>query len=250
MIPRLYVKNFIDPHSLLTLPSPQSHYLKNVLRLNIDDSVHVFNETIGEWLGTISKIAKHEITLTPQHSVRPPVITFPLWLAFAPLKKEAMDWVVEKATELGVSHLQPIITERTNTQRLNLERMYIHSCEAAQQCERLGPAEIMPLISLEVFMQTFHHSIFVCQERSRAEPVAKTFSALPSFTQAALMIGPEGGWSDKETSFLQAYKNIHFINLGPRILRAETACISALSCFQALVGDWQGHENEVMIHRD
>ena len=224
---RLYINNILEAKRELTLSPDHSHYLARVLRYQLDDIVNVFNENNGEWQSKVTQITKKSIVIQIEKQLRQPSSTPPLWLAFAPLKNDAMGFLIEKATELGVTHLQPILTERCNTQRLNLERLQKNAIEAAQQCERLDVPMVLEAVGLQSWEKPESIEWYVALERTDAEPIQKVLRQ--SKTSAwGFIIGPEGGFTSQEVTLFSKDK-ITPINLGPRILRAETAALYVLA---------------------
>lgn len=207
----------------------QVHYLATVMRRGVGDAVHLFNGRDGEWEARISALARGKATFLPTACVRPQAPEPDLRLLFAPLKRDTTDLVVEKATELGVSVLQPVTTERTNAARINLDRMRSIAVEAAEQCERLTVPAILPLNTLDRVLADWSDTIplFVAMERDQsvAPPPAGN-------GPAGLLIGPEGGLGPRDRTLLRRYSFIRPITLGSRILRAETAAIVGLALLQ------------------
>jgi|SRR6185369_13416985 len=243
MTPRLYVDADLTAGLRLPLDERATHYLRNVLRRAVGDAVTVFNGYDGEYAATISICDKRlvEIALTEQQ--RPQETEPDVWLCFAPLKKDAIDFMVEKATELGVTGLQPIFTQHTAATRLNLDRLKANAIEAAEQCERLTLPFIGSPMSLDDCLETWdaNRQLFVCAEAGDAEPMA---DALHRFTGThkkphswAILCGPEGGFARSELDRLTKLPFVTPVGLGPRILRADTAALAALSIFQAVLGD-------------
>ena len=206
-----------------------AHYLGAVMRRGVGDIVRLFNGQDGEWQARITAIRKDKAALTVEIPLRPQAPEADLWLAFAPLKRDATDLVVQKATELGVAALLPVFTERTNTARLNLDRLRAIAMEAAEQSERLSIPEIRAPVDLPTLIASWPtgRPLFVAVERSQA----------PGLRQAAgpagLLIGPEGGFSNQDHEILMIGKHCTGASLGPRVLRADTAAIVGLALLQA-----------------
>jgi len=230
----------------IVLPVEQSHYLANVLRLGAGEEVYVFNAAYGEWLSKIASSKKQEIRILLKGQTRLPLAScaLRLTLAFAPLKKTRTDFVVEKASELGVHTLQPIITDHTQAERVNVERLQTIAIEAAEQCDRLDAPPVLPPLKLSNYLSDLPKDtlIFLAAESGDALPVAAAFekikSEIKNIQNIHFLIGPEGGFSEKEFALFDRYPNIHRIRLGARLLRAETAAVAVLSSFQAILGDW------------
>ncbi len=231
---RLFVRADLSAQSSFPLDDKQSHYLKHVMRQNDGDAVLIFNGRDGEWQSTLG-ITKKQVIATPQQQTRPQVNESQLTLIFAPIKRGHGDMIIEKATELGVSALYPVITDRTVVNRIPMDRYEAIAIEAAEQCERLSVPNIHPAQKLDALLADWntHRHILLCAEQGEATPIA---SALASMNMPALavMIGPEGGFSEREFAMLRALPIITPVTLGPRILRADTAALSALSIIQAL----------------
>ncbi|AFV99617.1 16S rRNA methyltransferase [Gluconobacter oxydans] len=207
----------------LPLPAGQAHYLGNVMRQGPGDAVRVFNARDGEWAATIQTLRKDRGTIVFGTMERPPQATEGVELLFAPLKRDATELVIRMGTELGVTCFRPVITERTNTHRLNLDRLTLIASEAAEQCERLDIPEILPLEPLKTVLSTWPNDkpLFAALERRPGENDPEK--------AAALLIGPEGGFSDAEVSMLQRHSAVHALTLGPLVLRAETAVCAGLA---------------------
>ncbi len=231
---RLYLNEPLDAKRELTLNPDHSHYLARVLRYQIGDFVNIFNEKDGEWQSKVIEITKKAVIVQIETKIRSATPSKILWLAFAPLKNDAMSFLIEKATELGVTHLQPILTERCNTQRLNLDRLQKNAIEASQQCERLDIPQVLEPVELIKFLQDLPKDIewFVALERANVESIQKTLQKNNS-SAWGFIIGPEGGFTRNEISLFNKY-NITPVSLGPLILRAETAALSVLAISQSL----------------
>lgn len=224
---RLFVETPLHEDAAVTLSEAQSHYLSHVMRLGVGDTLRLFNGVAGEWQAGVENIARKAVSLTVRHQTRAPEREPDCWLCFALLKRQKTDLVVEKATELGVSVIQPIITARTQADHVNLERLRSIAIEAAEQCERLIVPEIRAPLPLAKLMQSWPaRRLYVADER-RTAAVLKPDpdAALPS----ALMIGPEGGFTGAELEGIAATPLVTRVSLGRRILRAETAAIAGLA---------------------
>ena len=240
--PRLSVATSLAPGAEVELEAGQAHYLRSVLRLGPGAAVAVFNEADGEWLCRVAKIGKNGARLTVERQSRQPAPEDgrDLWLVFAPIKRARLDWLVEKATELGVSVLLPVWTARTQVERVNLERLRAHAIEAAEQSERLSIPELRSPEQLEQILAGWpaDRRLIFCDESGVGEPlgdVAARFSPGP----AALLVGPEGGFDQRELDAIGKLSFVTRIGLGPRVLRAETAALAAVAVFQAIAGDWR-----------
>jgi 16S rRNA (uracil1498-N3)-methyltransferase len=243
MIPRLYVEQDLSAGAVIGADERALHYLRNVMRRSSGDAVVLFNGRDGEFEAEIARIEKRAAELRVTRLRRRQDRVPDLWLCFAPLKKDAVDFLIEKATELGVTAFQPVITRRTATSRLNLERLRMNAIEAAEQCERLSVPEIRPPLTFDALLAgwTMRRHIILCAEAGPAEPIANQFTALTSdvsHTNAwAILCGPEGGFHVSELDRLRNLPFVTPVGLGPRILRADTAALTALAVFQAILGD-------------
>ena len=237
---RLYFPGKLSLKSPIKLENKQVHYLINVMRKKIDDSILVFNSVNGEFLAKISEIYKNTIIIDIIKKVRDVKIENDIWLLFAPVKKSPTEYIVQKATELGVSKIIPIITERTITKNLNLDRMQDIAIESSEQCDRITIPEICTVNKLKDLILNWDNDriIFFCDETIRNNDVVKKdFQNLSTKSFGAILVGPEGGFSANETNYLREKKFIRPIDLGPRILRSDTAVIAALSLWHCLNGD-------------
>jgi 16S rRNA (uracil1498-N3)-methyltransferase len=213
----------------------QANYLGNVLRLKEGAQVLVFDGISGEWVARISEASKKRMILVVDQLSRPPESIPDLWLAFAPVKRAQTDWLVEKATELGASRLLPVITRRTIAERVRVERLESIAIEAAEQCGRTRVPQVVEPVQLARFIEELdpaRHLYFA--DESGGESLLSAFREGP----AAILVGPEGGFTSEERAFIRA-SGACAISLGPRILRAETAALAALSAYMALAGDWR-----------
>ena len=237
---RLYFPGKLSLKSPVKLENKQVHYLINVMRKKIDDSILVFNSVNGEFLAKISGIYKNTIIIDIIKKIRDVKIENDIWLLFAPVKKSPTEYIVQKATELGVSKIIPIITERTITKNLNLNRMQDIAIESSEQCDRITIPEICAVKKLKNLILNWDNNriIFFCDETIRNNDVfKKDFQNLSTKSFGAILVGPEGGFSANETNYLREKKFIRPIDLGPRILRSDTAVIAALSLWHCLNGD-------------
>ena len=225
---RLYVPGPLAAGADLALSEAQSHYLANVMRAALGDALRVFDGVSGEWRATVTKISRKSVTLTLVEQTRPQAPEPDAWLCFALLKRAKTDMVVEKATELGVSVIQPIITARTNADHVNLERLRSIAIEAAEQCERLAVPEIrQPLPLAKLMAQWPDRPLYVADERRTSALLG------PAPGPSALMVGPEGGFTDTELEAIGRAPQVTRVSLGARILRAETAAIAGLALLLA-----------------
>ena len=232
-LPRLFVEQTLAAAARLTLEGSAANYLGNVLRLGPGAKVKLFDDRTGEWLAEIVEAGKRRVGLKVGERLREREAVPDLWLLFAPIKRGRIDWLVEKATELGVARLLPVLTRRTVVDRLNLERLRAHIVEAAEQCERTALPELAEPMKLEVLLDGWpnERTLFFADEAG-GEPLG----ARPG--PAAILIGPEGGFTDDERVSVRALPQACPITLGPRILRADTAALAAVSLWMAAAGDW------------
>src|SRR6266436_307626 len=237
---RLYITNTLANGATVELTAGQAHYLRSVLRLGPSAPVAAFNAADGEWLCRIDEIGRGAARLTIERKVRSPAPEPDLWLLFAPIKRARLDWLVEKATELGASMLWPVWTARTQAVRLNLERLRAHAIEAAEQSERLSLPELRSPEALSRVLAAWpaERRLIVCDESGAGEPIGAAAARLP-VGPMALLVGPEGGFDQTELDALGKLSFVSRFGLGPRVLRAETAALAALAVYQATAGDWR-----------
>jgi 16S rRNA (uracil1498-N3)-methyltransferase len=232
-LPRLFVEETLAEGLSLTLEGAPANYLANVLRLGSGAHVKLFDDRTGEWLAEIVEAGRKRVTLAVGERLREREAVPDLWLLFAPIKRGRIDWLVEKATELGVARLVPVLTRRTVVERLNLDRLRAHIVEAAEQCERTALAELAEPRKLATLLADWPPGrTLLFADEAGGEPL----SAGPS--PAAILIGPEGGFTDEERAAIRAVPQARPISLGPRILRADTAALAAVSLWMGLAGDW------------
>lgn len=232
---RLYLDQPLREGQSLTLSRGQAHYLGSVMRLSPGGEVAVFNGRDGEWRARIEALGKRDGALEPLEQVRPQMTPPDVTLAFAPIKKERTDFIVEKATELGVARIAPVLTEYSNTGRINRDRLEAHAIEAAEQCGGTYVPEISELRPLAKFLDSLgERRLIFCDEMQAGVSVSPVSPA-----PVAILIGPEGGFSEAERSKLRSLPNVETLSLGPRILRADTAAVAALTLWQAAQGDWR-----------
>lgn len=237
--PRLYVEAVLHEGVLVPLDSAQTHYLTTVLRLKSGGGVLVFNGREGEWDAAV-ETHKRAISLRVGGKMRAQTEPGDLHYLFAPLKSARLDYLVQKAVELGVSRLQPVLTRHGQVTRLNSARMRANCIEAAEQCGILTLPEINepePLLPLLATHEASRVLVFCDEDAEIADPVT-ALAATPPRSPLAVLIGPEGGFADDERAALLKMPNVVRIALGPRILRADTAAVAALTLVQAVVGDW------------
>ena len=230
-LPRLYVEQELFAGATLTVDGT---YLGAVLRLGPGDQVKLFDDETGEWLAEIIDAGKKRATLIVGEKLRERESVPDLWLLFAPIKRGRIDWLIEKATELGVARLLPVLTRRTIVDRLNLDRLRAHAIEAAEQCERTALPELAEPEKLDAVLKNWPagRALWFADEAGGAP-----FRPEPG--PAAILIGPEGGFTGEEREAIRALPQARPISLGPRILRADTAALTAISLWMAAASDWQ-----------
>ena len=236
-LPRLYVDEALAAGATLTLEGAPANYLVNVLRLQPGAGVKLFDDRSGEWLGELVEVGRKRVAIALKQHLRPREPVPDLWLLFAPIKRGRIDWLVEKATELGVARMMPVLTERTIVDRLNLERLRAHSIEAAEQCERTALPALDAPRKLEKALADWppDRTLFFADEAG-GTPLAAAARPGP----AAVLIGPEGGFTEAERAAIRARPQARAVSLGPRILRADTAAVAAMALWMAAAGDWDG----------
>ena len=234
-LPRLHVEQILSDGLSLTLEGPQAHYLGSVMRLGAGDRVKLFDDRTGEWLAEVTEAGRKRVGLTITARLREREQVPDLWLLFAPIKRGRIDWLVEKATELGVARLVPVITRRTIVDRVNVERLRAHAVEAAEQCERTALPELAEPAKLAALLRDWPADrILYFADEEGGEPLASLAREGP----AAILIGPEGGFTEEEREAVRALAQARRVSLGPRILRADTAALAAVSLWMASAGDW------------
>ena len=240
---RLFVTAPLIDGAPIELGQEQAHYLKNVMRLGEGDAVALFNGSDGEFRARIDSFGKRAASLVVEEQLRAQTGEPDLWLVFAPIKRARIDYLVEKATELGASALVPVITRHTHVERLNLDRLRAHAVEAAEQSERLTVPRIEEPRALEDVLAAWDASrrIMLCDESGTAPPAAQALagpnSNLSGAASWAVLIGPEGGFAETELDALRKLPFVSAVSLGPRILRADTAALAGLAVLQALRGE-------------
>ncbi|NKC29465.1 16S rRNA (uracil(1498)-N(3))-methyltransferase [Falsiroseomonas selenitidurans] len=236
-IPRLYHDAALAEGTLVEAAPGQAHHLGTVLRRGPGDTVRLFNPRDGEWSATIDSIRKDRARFAVGGQVRPAAAEPDCRLLVAALKRDAMDWVAEKATELGATLIQPVLTQRSVADRANAARLAAIARGAAEQCERLGAPAVAEALPLHRVLAAWDATpLVVAMERTVAEPPRA--AALRPGAPIALLVGPEGGFTAAELDDLRRRPFVVPAALGPRILRAETAAVAGLAALQALVGDW------------
>jgi len=238
---RLFVEAALGQGARIVPDEAQAHYLLHVMRAKAGDRLSLFNGRDGEWRARIAEVTKRGCTLECEVQTAPQRDVPDLWLVFAPIKKIPADYVAQKATELGVQVLQPVLTRRTIVRRVNLERMRANAIEAAEQSGRVSVPQTRDPLDLEKLLGVWPHDrrILFCDEAGEGQPIANALRTVPPGPWAVLT-GPEGGFDPAERAMLRALPFIVPVSLGGRILRADTAALAALSVWQAITGDWRG----------
>jgi 16S rRNA (uracil1498-N3)-methyltransferase len=232
---RLYVKHALVQGQEIPLAPEQAHYLFNVMRLGVGAPVALFNGADGEWLGQIVAAGRKGGQVECMAQTAPQRTPADIWLLFAPIKKARTDFIVEKAVELGVARLLPVQTDWTNSERIRQDRLQAHAVEAAEQCGATYVPDVDDLRPLaRVLADWDQRRALIWGDEAQAGSVTRTLPPAP----AAVLIGPEGGFSPTERTRLRALPFVTPIALGPRILRADTAALAALTLWQAQCGDW------------
>jgi 16S rRNA (uracil1498-N3)-methyltransferase len=230
--PRLFVAAPLAAGVQVALDPSAAHYLRQVMRMGDGDPVLLCDDISGEWLALCAPVGKRDMLANVEAQLRPRETVPDLWLCFAPLKKAALDWLVEKATELGAARLVPVITDRTVVDRVNGERMRSIAVEAAEQCGRTALPEIAPPVKLAALLAHWpaERPLLFADEQGGAAALDLCRAAPPP---AAWLTGPEGGFTDRERALIAAHPAARRAGLGPRILRAETAALAAVATWQA-----------------
>jgi 16S rRNA (uracil1498-N3)-methyltransferase len=239
--PRLFVASALDRGVSVPLDKGQANYLTNVLRFEPGDPVLVFNGRDGEWRAELVREGRKSVALAISERTRPQHGACDLHYLFAPLKHARLDYMVQKAVELGVSRLQPVVTRHTQAARVNVERMRANAIEAAEQCGILTIAAVDDATPLQQALDGLAADrvlIFCDEDAETRDPVA-ALSRIGKGTPLAVLVGPEGGFAYEERALLLRHPGVVRLALGPRILRADTAAVAALTLVQAVIGDWQ-----------
>jgi len=237
--PRLFVDQTLMPQAEVQLSAEQAHYLGAVLRLAVGDAVCVFNGRDGEFASVVTEVAKKKMLLRVDVLTREAKASPDIDYLFAPLKHQRLDYLVQKAVELGAKRLRPVITSRTIAERVNLDRMKANVIEAAEQCELVFMPEVLEPVSLNAAIRDWpkERALIYCDEAAEQSDAIVALSKLK--TPVAILVGPEGGFTTEERAMLKALPFVTAISLGPRIMRADTAAVAVLALVQAVLGDWR-----------
>ena len=235
-LPRLFVTSLLGEGVPVALEAGPANYVGNVMRLGVGGEVLLFDGASGEWLAKVADVGKRKMLLIVERRTRPAEQVPDLWLAFAPVKRAPVEWLIEKATELGVARLIPVVTRRTVVERLRLDRLESIMVEAAEQCGRTVLPTLDEPAALDKFLATREagRTLYFADETG-GEALATAMGSGP----AVILTGPEGGFTDEERSAIRSSPEVCAISLGPRILRAETAALAAVTAWMALAGDWR-----------
>jgi 16S rRNA (uracil1498-N3)-methyltransferase len=239
--PRLHVASALAAGETAALTSDQANYLGSVLRLKAGDRALAFNGRDGEFSATIVAASRKALALALIERTRPPQARPDLDLLFAPLKHARLDYMAQKAVEMGAGRLRPIVTRRTQVARLNLDRLEANGIEAAEQCGAVWTPEVCPLEPLEAALAGWpaDRLLVFCDEDAPATGPLKALAGAAGVEGAGLLIGPEGGFDEGERAAILKVPRVLRLSLGPRILRADTAAVAALALLQATIGDWR-----------
>ncbi|MDT2049862.1 MAG: 16S rRNA (uracil(1498)-N(3))-methyltransferase [Planktomarina sp.] len=233
---RLYVDHPLAVGQSVPLTVDQSHYLFRVMRKGVGEKLEIFNGVDGEWSAKVIQSGKKVGILLCENMSKPLILPPNLWLMFAPLKKSRSEFVVEKATEMGVSQIMPVKTDFTNLERIRQDRLQSQAVEAAEQCGGTFVPAVLALQKLSNVLDVWgDRQIMFCDETFSGKSLDLSRLSGPW----AILIGPEGGFSTCERKRLKAMVQVHRMALGPRILRAETAAVAALTLWQSTIGDWE-----------
>lgn len=234
---RLYVEHPLGAGQSVPLTREQAHYLFGVMRLSVGDPVALFNGRDGEWLSQVAEAGKRGGALACVEQTKPLQMPPDLWLLFAPIKKARTDFIVEKSVEMGAAKIVPVQTEFTNSERIRQDRLQAHAVEAAEQCGGTYVPEVTELQKLDRLLADWSEGrqLMFCDEAEVGETKGLAGAARGPW---AILIGPEGGFSEVERKRLHARPEARVVALGPRILRADTAAVAAMTLWQQALGDW------------
>jgi 16S rRNA (uracil1498-N3)-methyltransferase len=238
--PRLYIASPLAEGREIALDRDQANYLVNVLRLKRGDGVLLFNGCDGEWQAALAGEGRKSVSVVIGARTRPQPEAGDLDLLFAPLKHARLDYLVQKAVEMGVSRLRPTITKHTQVERVNLERMQANVIVAAQQCGVLAVPDVAEPVAFDAALADEGRLLVFCDEDVGVKDPVAALRGAPRGAPMAVLIGPEGGFSEEERARLAKRENVVRLSLGPRILRADTAAVAALALVQGVLGDWGG----------
>lgn len=234
--PRLFVSDLLAQGAQVLLEGNQAHYLARVMRVGAGDAVILCDNVTGEWAAKVVEAGKRTVSLEVTQKLRGREAVPDLWLCPALLKKDRFDLVLEKAAELGAARIVPVVTARCVADKLNPERAHSIVTEAAEQCARTALPEVAEPVKLAALLRDWpaERALFFADEMGGADAAQAFAGSAP----AAILIGPEGGFTDEERAAIRAHPQARAISLGPRILRGETAAIAAMGLWMAIAGDW------------
>ncbi len=234
--PRLFVESPLEGRGEVAIGGAQAHYLATVMRAKAGDPVKLFDNVSGEWLGIVAQAGKRDVLLRIEGKLRDRETVPDLWLLVAPIKKGRIEWTIEKACELGVDRIVPVLTARTIVDKVNAERWTAHLVEAAEQCGRTALPSLGEMAKLEPLLTSWPEGrALIFADEAGGTPMGEGVTAGP----AAILVGPEGGFTDAERALIRAHPAVRAVTLGPRILRAETAAVAAIAQWMSLYGDWR-----------
>lgn len=236
---RLFVESHLEKGASVLREDDAAHYLARVMRMKEGDRVALFNGRHGEWAAVLHDVRKHAVELRVQEQLRDYLPPSDIWLCFAPIKFGRIDYLIQKATELGASVLQPVMTQFTQSERVNEQRLRANAIEAAEQCERVEVPELKSPMQLRDLLATWPKDrvLLFADESGQSRVLIEVLPEIKD-KPLAVLIGPEGGFSPEERELLYRIPQVIGVGLGPRILRADTAAIALLAAIQSTIGDW------------
>jgi 16S rRNA (uracil1498-N3)-methyltransferase len=242
---RLFTTESLQKSIMVELSKGQAHYLVNVMRQKDGDAILIFNGKDGEWLANISSCSKKHCQIILQQQTQKQKAQPDIWLCFAPVKNSPITNIIQKATELGASIMQPVITKHTIVTKINAERLEAIAIEAAEQSQRITVPQVMMPLTLEKLLSIWDNSrkIILCDESGDGVPMVESLLNLEKSGKYAVLIGPEGGFSISEFALLKKQPYVISISMGPRIMRADTAAIVSLAGVFSILGDWDEKPN-------
>ncbi len=237
---RLFVPQTMQANGEIEPDPQQTHYLLNVLRMHSGTQLLVFNGIDGEWLASLIEVSRRKVRLALMTQVRPQPAPSDLVYCFAPLKQGRLDYLVQKAVEMGAGVLQPVLTQHTQMSNIGIDRIRANVIEAAEQCGILAIPEVREVVKLDRLIWEWEpgRRLIFCDEGAETNNPVPALQAIAE-QKLGLLIGPEGGFSEEERQQLRALPYVTAIPLGPRILRADTAAVAAMAVIQATIGDWR-----------
>ena len=237
---RIYIKKEISSNLLIYIKDKQHHFLKNVMRVQINDTIRIFDGITGEWLSKVSSVNRNNIVLRVIEKIKNMVQIPDIWLIFAPIKQHRMNIAIQKATELGATKAVPCLTEYTDIKSVNIKNLQLNAIEAAEQSERLDIPKIEKPIQLQSLLNSWpedRYLVYFDEKLNQEKNIVESLLPLKNNNKKwAVLIGPEGGFSDSEKKLITKSKNVLAVSLGNRLLRSDTAITVALFCIQELVG--------------